>query len=134
MASAMSPCPNCHSKNIYKSKEVSAGGGHAPDYLPGLGKFLAARDRLRACPTLKTDPAKGIGPTVEFDVNGSQGEYRDVVVRVVERPGGWVGQGITDMFWYGLQFLISADDDALDEFNSTLAHTLNRLFRDFEPK
>jgi predicted nucleic-acid-binding Zn-ribbon protein len=41
MAAALSPCPNCHSKNVFKSKEVSAGGGHAPNYLPGLGKFLA---------------------------------------------------------------------------------------------
>ena len=39
----MSPCPNCGSKSLYKSKEVSAGGGHAPNYLPGLGSFFSAQ-------------------------------------------------------------------------------------------
>ena len=36
---AVSACTNCGSKNQYRSKEVSAGGGHAPNYLPGLGSF-----------------------------------------------------------------------------------------------
>ncbi len=40
---AYSACPNCGSTRLYKCrKPVSAGGGHAPDYLPGLGKFLTA--------------------------------------------------------------------------------------------
>ena len=39
---AVSACPNCGSKNQYRSKEVSAGGGHAPNYLPGLGSFWKA--------------------------------------------------------------------------------------------
>lgn len=35
---SISPCPNCNSRNLYKTKKpVSAGGGHAPNYLPGLG-------------------------------------------------------------------------------------------------
>ncbi len=38
----VSPCPNCKSTNLYRSKPVSAGGGHAPNYLPGLGGFLIA--------------------------------------------------------------------------------------------
>jgi predicted nucleic-acid-binding Zn-ribbon protein len=38
----LSPCPNCDSRSLYKSGEVSAGGRHAPDYLPGLGSFWAA--------------------------------------------------------------------------------------------
>ena len=36
----ISPCPNCRGKTLYKSKETSSGGGHAPNYLPGLGKGL----------------------------------------------------------------------------------------------
>jgi predicted nucleic-acid-binding Zn-ribbon protein len=36
------PCPNCESHDQYRSKEVGAGGGHAPNYLPGLGKWYAA--------------------------------------------------------------------------------------------
>jgi len=35
----LSPCPNCGSRALYKSGNVSAGGGHAPNYLPGLGSF-----------------------------------------------------------------------------------------------
>ena len=37
-----SPCPNCGGKDLYRSRAVSAGGGHAPNYLPGLGGFFAA--------------------------------------------------------------------------------------------
>ena len=45
-----SPCPNCRSGNLYESKEVSAGGGHAPNYLPGLGSFFRSeRFLLIAC-------------------------------------------------------------------------------------
>jgi predicted nucleic-acid-binding Zn-ribbon protein len=36
------PCPNCQSNDQYRSKEVGAGGGHAPNYLPGLGKWYTA--------------------------------------------------------------------------------------------
>jgi predicted nucleic-acid-binding Zn-ribbon protein len=45
-----SPCPNCDSRELYRSEEVSAGGGHAPNYLPGLGGFwLAERFNLVVC-------------------------------------------------------------------------------------
>jgi len=33
-----STCPGCNGRRVYASKEISAGGGHAPDYLPGLGQ------------------------------------------------------------------------------------------------
>lgn len=39
--SHMTPCPNCDGGNLYKSKKISSGGGHAPNYLPGLGRFLS---------------------------------------------------------------------------------------------
>jgi predicted nucleic-acid-binding Zn-ribbon protein len=43
-------CPNCESDELYQSKEVSAGGGHAPNYLPGLGKWYAtAKFTLVVC-------------------------------------------------------------------------------------
>lgn len=46
----LSPCPNCGSRTLYKSEEVSAGGGHAPNYLPGLGSiWLAERFYLVVC-------------------------------------------------------------------------------------
>lgn len=36
------PCPSCGGDSLFRSPEVSAGGGHAPNYLPGLGSFFAA--------------------------------------------------------------------------------------------
>lgn len=38
---SISPCPKCGGGNLYMAnKEVSSGGGYAPDYLPGLGGLL----------------------------------------------------------------------------------------------
>jgi len=46
----LSPCPNCGGRSLYKSEEVSAGGGHAPNYLPGLGSiWLAGKFNLILC-------------------------------------------------------------------------------------
>lgn len=36
-----SSCPECGQSHLYASGEVSAGGGYAPNYLPGLGSFLS---------------------------------------------------------------------------------------------
>jgi len=36
----LAPCPNCGGNTLYRSRPVSSGGGHAPNFLPGLGKFL----------------------------------------------------------------------------------------------
>jgi predicted nucleic-acid-binding Zn-ribbon protein len=36
-------CPECGKSNLYKSiAQVSAGGGQAPNYLPGLGTIWSA--------------------------------------------------------------------------------------------
>ena len=46
----VSACPNCKSKTLYRSEEMSSGGGHAPNYLPGLGKgFRSARFEIILC-------------------------------------------------------------------------------------
>lgn len=37
----ISPCPNCNGNQLFQSDPISAGGGHAPNYLPGLGGFLS---------------------------------------------------------------------------------------------
>lgn len=37
-----SNCPECGRNNLYSSVEVASGGGHAPNYLPGLGSFFSA--------------------------------------------------------------------------------------------
>ena len=43
MRETYSPCPNCDGGNVFVAhKEVSAGGGYAPNYLPDLGSFFAA--------------------------------------------------------------------------------------------
>ncbi len=38
----ISACTNCGSKQLFKSGELSSGGGHAPNWLPGLGGFWSA--------------------------------------------------------------------------------------------
>jgi predicted nucleic-acid-binding Zn-ribbon protein len=47
----VAPCPNCGGANLYRArKSVSAGGGYAPNYLPGLGTlFLAGKFRVVVC-------------------------------------------------------------------------------------
>jgi predicted nucleic-acid-binding Zn-ribbon protein len=40
------PCPECGSRNLYQSGEISAGGGHAPDYLPGLGRRFWSAEKF----------------------------------------------------------------------------------------
>ncbi len=46
----ISACSNCHGRRLYKSTPVSAGGGHAPNYLPGLGgTFSAEKFHLVIC-------------------------------------------------------------------------------------
>lgn len=36
----ISPCPNCGSSEVYLSTAGQSGGGYAPNYLRGLGRFL----------------------------------------------------------------------------------------------
>jgi predicted nucleic-acid-binding Zn-ribbon protein len=36
----LAPCPNCGGHTLYQGPETSAGGGYAPNYLPGLGGFI----------------------------------------------------------------------------------------------
>jgi predicted nucleic-acid-binding Zn-ribbon protein len=34
-------CPVCQGHTLYQGPVTSGGGGQAPNYLPGLGRFLA---------------------------------------------------------------------------------------------
>jgi predicted nucleic-acid-binding Zn-ribbon protein len=46
------PCPDCGSRTLYRGPAISTrSGGHAPDYLPGLGKswFQSAHFVLVVC-------------------------------------------------------------------------------------
>jgi predicted nucleic-acid-binding Zn-ribbon protein len=38
----VTPCPNCGSRTLYRGQATGSGGGHSPDFLPGLGKFLVS--------------------------------------------------------------------------------------------
>jgi predicted nucleic-acid-binding Zn-ribbon protein len=45
-----SKCPECGNGNVYSTPDVSAGGGYAPNYLPGLGSlFSAAKFTVVVC-------------------------------------------------------------------------------------
>ena len=47
---AENTCPECGKANLFRSAELSAGGGHAPNYLPGLGTFFSsAKFQLVVC-------------------------------------------------------------------------------------
>ena len=50
-AGRVNACTNCGGGNLYQTRRpVSAGGGYAPNYLPGLGKFVrAGRFHLVVC-------------------------------------------------------------------------------------
>jgi len=37
-----SPCPHCGGRDLFEGPPTSAGGGHAPNYLPGLGGFFVS--------------------------------------------------------------------------------------------
>lgn len=39
---AVAACTSCGGGNLFRSQEISAGGGYAPNYLPGLGGFFGA--------------------------------------------------------------------------------------------
>jgi len=39
---SVTACPNCGGGNLFRSQEISAGGGYAPNYLSGLGGFFGA--------------------------------------------------------------------------------------------
>jgi len=47
----VAPCPNCGGGNLFRSrKAISAGGGYAPNYLPGLGDFFrSGRGHVVVC-------------------------------------------------------------------------------------
>jgi predicted nucleic-acid-binding Zn-ribbon protein len=38
----VAPCPDCGGRTLYRGPATSAGGGHAPNYLPGLGRFFSS--------------------------------------------------------------------------------------------
>jgi predicted nucleic-acid-binding Zn-ribbon protein len=46
----LGPCPSCRGNTLYRGPATSAGGGEAPNYLPGLGKlFSRAKFVLVVC-------------------------------------------------------------------------------------
>lgn len=45
-----STCPECGGNRVHSHGGISAGGGYAPNYLPGLGTFWsAAKFTVRVC-------------------------------------------------------------------------------------
>ena len=48
--SGVSPCPGCGGNTLYRGPATNSGGGHAPNFLPGLGTFLrVAKFTLVVC-------------------------------------------------------------------------------------
>ncbi len=42
MKARYKPCPHCGANDVFMTERVRAGGGHAPNLLPELGKWYAA--------------------------------------------------------------------------------------------
>lgn len=47
----VTPCPDCGSRTLYRGPATGSGGGHGPDFLPGLGRhwFQPAEFVLVVC-------------------------------------------------------------------------------------
>lgn len=46
----LTPCPNCRGNTLFESQPVGSGGGHAPEYLRGLGRwYRSARFVVVVC-------------------------------------------------------------------------------------
>jgi hypothetical protein len=44
------PCPECESREVYKTADVPSTTGHGPDLLPGLGEwYRAAKLMVAVC-------------------------------------------------------------------------------------
>ena len=51
MGMIQTPCPECGSKELYRSDPIGASGGYGPNLLPGLGKwYSSASFALVVCP------------------------------------------------------------------------------------
>jgi hypothetical protein len=52
------PCPECESRDVYKTGEISAGSGEGPNMLTGLGPWYSAAKMTvvvcRACGLIRT--------------------------------------------------------------------------------
>jgi predicted nucleic-acid-binding Zn-ribbon protein len=42
MKDRFTPCPHCGGNDVFRTDDVSAGGGHAPNLLPGLAKWYTS--------------------------------------------------------------------------------------------
>jgi len=63
-------CPNCSGRNLYEGPDVSAGGGYAPNYLPGLGSWWLAE-------TFRPVVCRDCGLTRLFASKGARGKLAD---------------------------------------------------------
>jgi len=45
----LTPCPNCRGNTLYESQPVGSGGGHAPEYLRGLGRWYRSARFVVVC-------------------------------------------------------------------------------------
>lgn len=93
-----------------------------------LGTLQAAEKRLRECPTLQTDLKKGIAPTIELEPN-KESEYWDVLIRVLDTRGCWLGYELVDLGRYTIQAIIFRDRIAALEALGSLRYIIERVNR-----
>ncbi len=93
-----------------------------------FGKLRAAVRKLRECPTLVTDIRSGVVPTVELLPNKAS-EFWDVVVRVKDTPGSWLGYELVDLAHYSLRALVFRDPLAASASLNVLRYIAERVGR-----
>ena len=93
-----------------------------------LGKLQAAEKRLRECPTIQTNLKKGIVPTVELEPN-KESQYWDVIIRVTDTPGSWLGYELVDLTRYSIQAVIFRDRWAALGAFGTARYIVERVSR-----
>lgn len=59
--------------------------------------LIAARDGLRKCGHFRVNPWRDVGPTVEALPNELDNQFRDVRIRIQEKPLNWLRFGARDL-------------------------------------
>lgn len=102
------------------------------DIQPGqrieLGKRRPALKKLRECSTLRCDPGKGELPAIEFDPNPGS-VYLDVVIKVYDTPGTWLGYEVVDVCRYAARAFLFRDWLAGVAAQNTVGYIVDRVNR-----
>lgn len=96
----------------------------------GVGSVQEARRRLRACNSFQYNPWRGVGPVVELVPNEFDSLFWDVRIRVVDRPGSWIGYSLSALFRAAAYAVVHRDPDAAHAVYRELEYIVDRTRRE----